>query len=809
MKNCQYELNQIIYPSLELQANSNSSPSLSNPSTQNSDYQQDLDNQAIINLLLTSIAQNIPKDFRSILSSYSNLLTQKSLDQIFIYLLNIYISGKIYASRFLSILIPFGINPNITLNQINNKFDSNDYKEEYNQNESILMFFCSQSNSAIISNLCESKVNLNVNYLDMKNRNALFYLKGGNEDKKIIELLLERGINVNQRDIEGNTPLHNALINIGKVNLVYNLIDVGNANCMIKNNQNLNCLEIINQKWISRKNINYNKYNILDYKDIKQIIELINKKLSMKLYEQPVSFNNNYSNNNEYNFDSNNLIKIPSVTFNKSIGEINKNNEENDFQNSHINTINIDNNNIYLKLKKNPSLIIDTQFNDGKNLSTSKKIEYYIQMNKNKKFFLNLLKNSNNFLMEKTKMLKEEIELKKKKVEELKKNLNLTMQDLNNNKEKFQYDLVDKKNEIIEIKKKQDNLKNIINKSESQIVNVKKNENYLYKYKSMITRDKINYEYIYKQLQIDLMDYMQLVNNKNNILKNTISKIKQLLIDSVKMCLGDKYEVKIYGSRETGLCLPWSDIDAVISFTDNEIFQPLKKLFFYLNSNFTFNNIKYIENTQIPLIKIITTKEFFNISLDISLELPEHHGAECVNYIKTKIKEYEVLAPITLALKTIFQKAKINDPYTGGLSSYGIILLIINFLKIKQKEEKDISMKNLGKIFYELLYFYGKKYNINDPIDVNENDKKKIEFIHLLNQNGNGLVIVDPLNIYNNVARNMRQFVNIKFALSIAIVSINESCECGCHYQHEGICIKEEGCEHNLLNNIFKCIKRN
>ena len=40
------------------------------------------------------------------------------------------------------------------------------------------------------------------------------------------------------------------------------------------------------------------------------------------------------------------------------------------------------------------------------------------------------------------------------------------------------------------------------------------------------------------------------------------------------------------------------------------------------------------------------------MSLDISLELPEHHGAECVSYIKEKLKEFEVLSPITFALKT-------------------------------------------------------------------------------------------------------------------------------------------------------------
>ena len=796
MNDNQFELKQTIYPSLDLQPNSISSPSLSNPTTQNSDYSDETDNQIISNLLLKYIEQNNPKDFRNTLSTNSNLLSKKTLENIFLFILSIYISGKIYASRFLSILIPLGINPNIILNQINYNIEKKDNKEEYNPTQSILMLFCSKSNFTIISNLCESKIKLDVNYLDMKKRNALFYLKGGSEDKKIIELLIEKGININQRDIEGNTPLHHALINNLKKEFIYYLIDIGNANFMIKNNQNNNCVELINQKWISKNNLNYHKSNLIDFKDIKDIIELLKRKLSIKLYENPIILNDNNGSKDE-------LIKLPSNIFNKS------NNNNNEEINENENDINLDNNNIYLRLTNKPSLIIDTQFNDEKNnISTSKKIEYYKQLNEDKKNLINLLKKSENFLIEKSKLIKEEIESKKNKLDEVKNYLNSKIQTINIINEKQKKERIKKNAELLEIKKKIDFLKNKIKSKEKNIINIEPKSNFFYKYEPMIIRNKINYESIYTQLKIDLLDYMEYVYNKNEKLKNTILSIKQLLKESVNNCLGKNYEVKIYGSRETGLCLPWSDIDAVISFTENEYIQPLHKLYIYLQSNYSFIDIKYIENTQIPLIKIITSNEFYNISLDISLELPEHHGAECVTYIKEKIKEYEVLSPMTLAFKTIFQKAKINDPYTGGLSSYGIILLIIYFLKINQKNGNDISLNNLGKLFYKLLEYYGTIYNVNDPIDINENDRVLIENIHF-NGNTNGLIIIDPLNIYNNVAKNMRQFINIRFALCIALACINESCECGCHYQYEGICIKEDGCEHNILNNIFNSVNRN
>ena len=52
MNNNQFEQNQIIYPSLDLQPNNLSSPSFSNPTTeQSSEISEESDNQIILNLL--------------------------------------------------------------------------------------------------------------------------------------------------------------------------------------------------------------------------------------------------------------------------------------------------------------------------------------------------------------------------------------------------------------------------------------------------------------------------------------------------------------------------------------------------------------------------------------------------------------------------------------------------------------------------------------------------------------------------------------------------------------------------------------
>ena len=365
-------------------------------------------------------------------------------------------------------------------------------------------------------------------------------------------------------------------------------------------------------------------------------------------------------------------------------------------------------------------------------------------------------------------------------------------------------------NDINNIKKDIKLKKQFLLQEKSQdLFNIEPNYNFSYKYRSMINQDLKN-EIIYNQLQIDLIDFMTFVHKKNEKLESTLHKLNDLIQQSVKNCLGENYQLKMYGSRATKLCLPWSDIDYVISCNGKMQFEPLRILYDYLlgiNDKF-YEFMKYLANATIPVLKIFSNSDYNKISLDISLENPEHHGEECVNYIKKKIVEYEVLTPLTFALKTILQKAFLNDPYKGGLSSYGVILLIINFLNVQQKKGNDISIKSLGKLFYDILYYYGSEYDITNPIIIEENDIKKIISIHQFQIIRNEFILVDPLNISNNVARNTRQYQNIKLAFKIGYISIKESCECGCHYQYNGINSKEEGSEHNLLNRIFNNVKR-
>lgn len=232
-----------------------------------------------------------------------------------------------------------------------------------------------------------------------------------------------------------------------------------------------------------------------------------------------------------------------------------------------------------------------------------------------------------------------------------------------------------------------------------------------------------NESYVRNCLQTDLLDFQKYVKEQIKEIKPKLNQLIELIQSSTNEAIGNEYEVKLYGSHATDLCLSWSDLDVVIIHKNNSpitSYVLLHDIFKYMQEKNYFKTINYIGNTNVPLIKISTNENFNSMSIDISLQDAKHYGIQCVAYVTNLINQYEALVPMVLALKNILKQANLNDPYKGGLSSYGLILLIVFFLNEQTKHKNPITIQNgnLGRLFHEFLFFYGKqfdpsKYSIN------------------------------------------------------------------------------------------------
>ena len=387
----------------------------------------------------------------------------------------------------------------------------------------------------------------------------------------------------------------------------------------------------------------------------------------------------------------------------------------------------------------------------------------------------------------------------------------------------------------MEIKKENTELnqkmKKIVNEKEKEELNntsliqkIKGNPIYFSQYlNKKFIHFKYENEYILDSLSSDLSDFeifVKLRIEKEKDIYDSLIKNVQISVDKSIQ----NYEVNLYGSHATNLCLPWSDLDVVLikkNDIENEINTPidnsvlLSKLYEYIRNEPWVKECKFISKASVPIIKLITIDKFNNMSIDISIQDDKHFGLKCVELVKKFIDEYKSLKPLVLAIKNILKRANLNDPYKGGISSYGLILMIIFFLKKQKNSGVDITPGenncNLGKLFFEFIKFYAIFFESN-KVTININDDNNLNSFNEYDFHNMGhtsdLIIIDPLNHYNNVAKSCLQFFNIKMSFIICLMTLQEDCECGCHFSQLGENYDNLKVEHCFLKRIFNSVKR-
>ena len=471
-----------------------------------------------------------------------------------------------------------------------------------------------------------------------------------------------------------------------------------------------------------------------------------------------------------------------------------------------------------------------------------------------------------------TKEMKERIEKKKKLIEEKNKDLNSKEEELNklnSNLQKAQENeeqLMKEQKEIIskfpEGKIYDKSNKNSNNKRELKFRYNEIDELQMYK---ILNKDLLDYE-LYITERIRRQNEAIQFENKINEIKNIIRSLSQ------------EYDVQTYGSYAMGLNMEWSDIDLVlVKVNDNQenennndenilLMQPnnndaqndnisvantdstresVNPLLINQNNNIQFPNqinnsnildlliqrlrtnpqewikgMNLRENLEIKILRIECSvnipgeNQARRFDIDITIENEKHYGLKCVNLIKSYLKEYPMLKPITIALRAILHSANLHLPDKGGLSAYGLILMVVSYIQ-SQKESLNLNEPDIcGKIFYGFLKHYGVIFDFNKyliltyPTNENSNGNTDKESYNNMNQYGQEFIILDPLNNTNNVAIKSFQFMNLKMAFMIAYMVTKEDCDCGCHFGEAEFENSFLSTEHCYLKRMLNSVRR-
>lgn len=145
--------------------------------------------------------------------------------------------------------------------------------------------------------------------------------------------------------------------------------------------------------------------------------------------------------------------------------------------------------------------------------------------------------------------------------------------------------------------------------------------------------------------------------------------------------------VKVFGSSETGLVLPTSDVDFMIDGWDGLCSESaggsfhLEDLSDALKQN-GMENILVLPHAKVPLVKFMDSQT--KLCADVSFGVP--NASESVVLTQTFLKRFPQALPLIVVLKTLLRQNQLNLVHRGGLSSYAVTLLVVSYLKLRENE---------------------------------------------------------------------------------------------------------------------------
>lgn len=161
--------------------------------------------------------------------------------------------------------------------------------------------------------------------------------------------------------------------------------------------------------------------------------------------------------------------------------------------------------------------------------------------------------------------------------------------------------------------------------------------------------------------------------------------------------------VDVYGSHETQLNLPTSDVDLIIYSADgrqwdaDELVKIMSDLrdAFCQNEICTEEEVKVLNRATVPIIKL--TDRQTDVKVDMSFNM--NGGPRSTQLIMQYIEDYPYLKYLFYVLKQYLYQLDLNKVWTGGISSYSLILMIVCFFQVYYKKDQNAFSSSQRKSF--------------------------------------------------------------------------------------------------------------
>ena len=167
------------------------------------------------------------------------------------------------------------------------------------------------------------------------------------------------------------------------------------------------------------------------------------------------------------------------------------------------------------------------------------------------------------------------------------------------------------------------------------------------------------------------------------------------LVSSVVKEIWPSAEVHPYGSYASGLMTPESDIDLVVCMEGDVSWRSSSQEWFRVLASKLSKcdwvlDLKAIDGAIMPVIKLTVNCGGLNVPIDITFNGALHYGIASAAFVKQLVKELPSVGPVTQVLKRFLSAHGLNDPYTGGMPAYGIVLIVTAIaLQLREQHRRE------------------------------------------------------------------------------------------------------------------------
>eukprot|EP01001_Neometanema_parovale_P000349 NODE_1037_length_1929_cov_117.942414_g986_i0.p1 GENE.NODE_1037_length_1929_cov_117.942414_g986_i0~~NODE_1037_length_1929_cov_117.942414_g986_i0.p1 ORF type:complete len:574 (-),score=112.17 NODE_1037_length_1929_cov_117.942414_g986_i0:137-1858(-) len=290
---------------------------------------------------------------------------------------------------------------------------------------------------------------------------------------------------------------------------------------------------------------------------------------------------------------------------------------------------------------------------------------------------------------------------------------------------------------------------------------------------------KSNYQFKTQHLALheEMVDWLQYMKPRKaeRALRNIfVHKLVQMLTKGPD-ALFPEATVHVFGSLRTDLLLPSSDVDicvtGVTSCTDN---QALDRIASRLQMLDLAHEAPKVIGAKVKIVKF--AHKLSKIECDISINsIGGRHNTQMVSNL---LDCFPQSRPLILIIKTFLRQRKMNEVFSGGLSSYSISLMVIHMLQMFHANDK--VKPSLGKLLIDFFHLYGHHYNYDlSVISVRDGgcylEKRQFPACTAgpaFKRQGMRLAIQDPQNDGNDVSGGSREMQQIRVAFYQAYLSL-------------------------------------